>query len=247
MELVMANKPLRLAILTTETINHCYFVKALAKCYPNVMVFQEDRSVSATFLLNHDSEGLRDQYELDSWFDGKKPKLTDFAPVKCYSDLNDPACVESLKEFAPDTMVVFGTGRLDHDVVSICPEKIVTLYAADPEQYRGLDTHLWAVYHNDFRSLVTTLHKVTHELERGGVVMKRPIPLHKDMGLWQLRKASTELCADITLQGLEMLETYGQYISQPQLYIGRHYSFMPAVLKDRCDANFLRYTSNLPE
>ena len=29
------------------------------------------------------------------------------------------------------------------------------------QKYRGLDSHYWSIYHKDFESLVTTLHRVT--------------------------------------------------------------------------------------
>jgi len=235
----------RVGILTTQTPHHARFVERLAERFEVVKVFEERREISAEFETHHPFEDDRDAYECAEWFDGRTPSLSDFATVETYRDLNEPEAVESMRRADLDALVVFGTGRLGPEVIDVAPERIVNLHGADPEKYRGLDTHLWAVYHRDFRGLVTTLHRVRAELDRGGVVMKMPIPIGRGMELHQLRKANTEVCIEITGQALDMLRDYGQFISQPQLYIGRYYSFMPAVLKTRCVRQFREFTASL--
>lgn len=238
-------KRLRIAVLTTDTPHHVRFVQAIAERFDLVRVFEERRETSATFETHHPFEDDRDRYERDQWFAGQDRKLADFADVETHEDLNEESATASMKALAPDALVVFGTGKLKEPIINLMPERIVNLHGADPEHYRGLDTHLWAIYHGDFRNLVTTLHKVTAELDRGGVVMKMPLHLHRGMELYQLRKTNTDVCIDIATQGLEMLADHGQFISQPQLYVGRYYSFMPAVLKDRCVRKFREYTASL--
>lgn|GEM_PF-526421 len=236
---------LRIGILTSETPHHARFVQQIAQHHDVVRVFEERREISADFEVHHLFEDERDALECDAWFEGKRPSLSDFAEVETFRDLNEPEAVAAMKQAAVDALIVFGTGRLGQEVIDVVPERIVNLHGADPEKYRGLDTHLWAVYHKDFRSLVTTLHRVRAQIDRGGVVMKMPIPLNRGMKLAELRKANTDICVDITLQALEMLRDYGQFISQPQLYVGRSYSFMPAVLKERCRRQFEEFTATL--
>jgi len=236
---------LKVGILTTDTPHHTRFVEAISKSWNVVRVFEEKRSVSAKFEIHHDFEDERDKYESEVWFGGKPKSLSDVSDVVTFRDLNEPDCIDAMKDAGCDVHIAFGTGRLDQQVIDVTPDRIVNLHGADPENYRGLDTHLWAVYHRDFRGLVTTLHKVSPKLDRGGVVMKMPIPIERDMQLYQLRKANTEICITLSDKGLEMMCNYGQFISQPQLYIGRHYSFMPAVLKDRCVKQFSEFTATL--
>lgn len=236
---------LRVGILTTDTPHHTRFVQALSEDWNVVQVFEEKRTISATFETRHEFEAQQDAYEYDTWFGGKETKLSDVADVATFSDLNEPDAIDALTKARCDAILVFGTGRLEQKVIDLAPDRVVNLHGADPEHYRGLDTHLWAVYHRDFRGLVTTLHKVSPNLDRGGVVMKMPIPLSRDMQLHQLRKVNTDICIEISNRGLEMLTSYGQFISQPQLYIGRHYSFMPAVLKERCVRQFQEFTASL--
>lgn len=236
---------LRVGILTTDTPHHTRFVQALGERWNVACVLEEKRTISANFETRHAYQDEQDAYEYDTWFGGKKTGLSDVAEVHTFSDLNDPAAIDVLRAAGCDAILVFGTGRLNQELIDLAPDKVVNLHGADPEHYRGLDTHLWAVYHRDFRGLVTTLHKVSPNLDRGGVVMKMPLAITRDMQLHQLRKVNTETCIEISNKGLEMLTSYGQFISQPQLYIGRHYSFMPAVLKDRCVRQFAEFTATL--
>lgn len=242
---MMEPRKLRVGILTTETPHHTRFVQAVSENWNVVKVFEERRSISATFETRHQIEIEGDAYENDCWFGGAETKLADVAEVETFEDLNNDAAVDAMRTEGCDVHIVFGTGKLESAVIDLTPDRIVNLHGADPEHYRGLDTHLWAVYHRDFPGLVTTLHKASPKVDRGGVVMKMPIPIVRDMKLFQLRKANTEVCIEIMNRGLDMMANYGQFISQPQLYIGRHYSFMPAVLKDRCVRNFHEYTATL--
>ncbi len=236
---------MRVGVLTTQTPHHARFVQQIAERFDLVRVFEERRAISADFETHHPFEDDRDAYECETWFAGASPALSDFAEVETYRDLNDAQAVARMRDAKVDALLVFGTGRLDQPVIDVVPERIVNLHGADPEKYRGLDTHLWAIYHKDFRGLVTALHRVRAELDRGGVVMKMPIPLERGMKLHQLRKANTDICVEIATQALDMLHNYGQFISQPQLYIGRYYSFMPAVLKSRCLRQFEAFTESL--
>ncbi len=237
--------PVRIVILTTDTLHHTRFVEEMTRRFEVVGVFEEKRELSISFQLHHEFEDMRDAHERDTWFSGQHRGLADVCDVQTYRDMNDEQVVTEIGTLAPDAIIAFGTGRLNRPILEIMPDRLVNLHGADPEHYRGLDTHLWAVYHSDFRSLVTTLHKISASHNRGGVVIKAPLDIRHGMGLEHLRQVNTDTCINITTQGLRMLHDYGQFISQPQLYVGRHYSFMPSVLKDRCVQKFKAYTDGL--
>ena len=48
----------------------------------------------------------------------------------------------------------------------------INLHGGDPEKYRGLDSHLWSIYHEDWASLVSTLHVVSKDLDAGDSIEK---------------------------------------------------------------------------
>ena len=81
-------------------------------------------------------------------------------------------------------------------MINVVPEKIFNLHGGDPQRYRGLDTHLWAIYHKDFGGLVTTLH-ILPKLDDGDIVSMGTLPVSKDMPLYALRKVNTEVCVNL--------------------------------------------------
>lgn len=236
---------LRVALLTTDTLHHARFVQAVTEVYPKTRVYEEKRPISARFETAHPFEDDRAAHEQQTWFDGETRTISDFAPVETYVDINDPVCIKNLREFAPDAIVVFGTGKIGDDLINIRPDRIVNVHGANPEQYVGIDTHLWAIYHRDFEGLVTTLHRVESMMDRGGVVLSADIPITPNMKLHELRQANTEVCIQLVLSALDLLEKFDQFISRPQTMKGRRYSFMPAVLKDDCKRYFETYTASL--
>ncbi|WP_420549392.1 hypothetical protein [Curvivirga sp.] len=238
---------LKIALLTSDMPFLKAFAKALQAHYPNIQIFEEKREISASFETRHEVDGFRDEYEIDIYFDGKEPSLKDIAPTHTYRDVNSAECVKAIKDFEPDALIAFGTGVIREELLGIKPDRFVTLHGADPEQYRGLDTHLWAIYHGDFDGLMASLLRAHAIPDQGGVVMKMPIPIKPGMKFFELRKAYCDICIDMVLSALNMLESFDQFISQPQRYIGRHYSFMPAVLKDRCIQKFYSHVLTLED
>ena len=123
--------------------------------------------------------------------------------------------------------------------------RLVNLHGGNPEEYRGLDSHLWAIYHGDFDNLITVLHMVDSGLDTGDIVEREKLELVYGADIRVLRKINTEACLRLTLKALKNFEKNNQFNSKPQLRFGRYYSFMPSVLKDSCVTKFLRYTNNL--
>ncbi len=237
---------MRVVILTTQTPHHVHFVREIAAAVPVALVMVETRSLTPPFDISHPFESERDRYERERWFDGRDVHLGEVADTEMHPSLNDGDAVARLRQVAPDAVVVFGTGKLSDDVIATCPEGIVNLHGGDPEEYRGLDTHLWAVYHRDWNGLVTTLHRLDSAIDAGDIVTRRPIPLEHGLKLHQLRSRNTETCVAITRTALGEFAGHGRFAAVAQARVGRTYSFMPAVLKGLCVARFEAYTDRLP-
>lgn len=236
---------MKLAVLTTDTIHHAYFVGEIARHYRIDMVFIETNIARAAFPTSHRFEEERDAFEKVRWFSSGIPALESMAPTAEYPRMNDREATERLQAVHADVVIVFGTGKLNEGVIACCPGRTLNLHGGDPELYRGLDSHLWAIYHRDFAALVTTLHQVNTVLDDGQIVMRKPVVLHKDMRLCELRAANTELCASMVLLSLAEFQSNGRFDSTPQKQVGRYYSFMPTPLKDICVRNFETHTRGL--
>ena len=236
---------MRIVILTNETTHHAYFVREMAKHARVAWVALETQSVIPPFETVHPYEAHRDQHERAAWFDGASPGVGEFAEASRISSVNDLAVVHRLKDTPPDAVFVFGTSRLRIETINACGANVLNLHGGDPLKYRGLDSHLWAIYHRDFKSIVTVLHEVSPELDRGNIIERQSLPIMRNMQLHELRRVNTEMCIQLCRNALAKLDTKGVLRSTPQAELGRYYSHMPSVLKSLCVDRFAAYTRSL--
>ncbi len=236
---------MKLVILTTETLHHCYFVREVTATNPvDLVVIERDHPI-APFDTHHAFEDQRDAHERATWFGDGCASVVEFAETLEVKSANDPDAADSLRRIQPEVIVVFGTAKLSRAVIETCPHGIVNLHGGDPEHYRGLDSHLWAIYHGEFEHLQVTLHRVNERLDDGDIVAQHPLPLHRGMGIHELRRARSEVWVDVVRTALEQWDRDGRFASRPQRQRGRYYSFMPAVLKELCRRKFEAYTRDL--
>ena len=102
-------------------------------------------------------------------------------PVYAFSSINDPAH-SKIEELNPDMVIIFGTSKVSPNIISIPTKLCLNLHGGAPEYYRGLDSHLWAIYHNDFENLITTMH-FEPELDSGRIIFQEQLELSKDSTL----------------------------------------------------------------
>ena len=122
---------------------------------------------------------------------------------------------------------------------------MINLHGGDPESYRGLDSHMWAIYHKEFHELITTIHRVNPTLDDGDYLFKLPVILKPNMPITHLRKSNTETCLNLALMALDSYKRFGKFFSNKQKTKGKYYSFIPSELKSICIPIFENYTSNL--
>lgn len=231
----------RVTLLTTDTAHHRYFAAALAERGLLERIVEETTSLTPPFDTFHPFEALRDEHER-AVLPGATTPLHEIAETQRVARADDAA--ETLARLRPQAIVVFGTSRIGPALIGAADAACLNLHGGNPEEYRGLDTHLWAIYHRDFANIVTTLHHVDAGLDTGDVVGLAPLPLRRDMRLHELREANARVCVDLTLRALADLDE-GRGERRPQTRRGRYYSFMPAVLKERCVEIFERHAASL--
>jgi methionyl-tRNA formyltransferase len=235
---------MRVAILTTQTPHHAYFVQRLTADF-EIRVFVENRSMEVAYPILHPFEAERDEYEWDRWFSRRKTHIAEIARTVQVQNVNEPEAISKLAAFAPEAIVVFGTGRIRQPLIELNPGAIVNLHGGDSESYRGLDTHLWAIWHRDFDALVTTLHMLDQEFDNGAIVLQERVSVLRGMKVHELRAANTAVCIAMTTRALKAFAANGSFEARPQRRIGRYYSAMPAVLKEVSLHRFARYTESL--
>lgn len=236
---------MKIAILTTDTSHHLYFVRQVLKFHKISAIVVERKCLTPSFETRHSFEADRDEYEASVLLENQRLKFVDFAETLEIDNVNDEAGYEFLSTLKPDVILSFGTELVRKPLISLCPAGFVNLHGGDPEYYRGLDTHLWAIYHRDFSQLVVTLHRLNLKLDDGEIVQQARIEIDSDTKIHQLRAMNTKLCIQLVVSAFSDFERFAHIISRPQRRIGRYYSFMPTELKGICCKNFVDYVKTL--
>ena len=223
----------RLVVLTTDTRHHRHFVNSL----PVHKAFVEQAKPLPSW-AHHPYEDEREEYERRWWPESDEWK----APIERVENVND--AVDRIRAAEPEVIVTFGTRKLTPEVIAVCPLAF-NLHGGDPQYYRGLDSHLWAIYHKDYKKLTTTLHRLTPELDDGPIVAMWPLKFAKRSTIVELRAINTAACIGLTETLVYQIPFRRQWRLKRQLWKGRYYSHMPGVLKDICAERFARYTASL--
>jgi methionyl-tRNA formyltransferase len=236
---------MNIVILTTVTTHHVYIVQELSKYFPIKHVMLETRTIKPPFNIAHDYLALQDSYETDLFFNGNCPDLDSIVETSSFYNLNSKEAINKLIELNPDIIINAGSGKLHKEFIEVCPERIVNLHGGDPQKYRGLDSLLWSIYHDDFDSIMVTLHILRSELDTGEIVQQARINLFKGMKLHQLRAQNVITCVMLLVNAINSLKNFNQLLTHPQIALGSYYSFMPSELKEICRIKFEKYTQGL--
>lgn len=234
---------MNVVVLTTDTAHHAYYLWKLNERFPVQAVVLERWRPVAAFETAHPFEARRDEYEREVLLAGGPHSCADVARVHECERVNDADSVAMLRHSKPDVILTFGTGLLTRDVFGSAGLACLNLHGGNPEEYRGLDSHLWTIYHRDFENLVTTLHQVDEQLDTGDIVSRSRLDIPHGAGLHELRGINTRACVELSLAALETLSRRGSLPVQRQKRRGRYYSHMPACLKQECLTRFHDYTT----
>jgi methionyl-tRNA formyltransferase len=229
---------MRVLVLTTETPHHVHFVRELIAAGHSVTVVNE-HTTSPAGSTGTEFQHQRDAYEQSLWFGDKVPSLDDLCRTCVVAGVNTLDGMEVLRRSQADVAISFGTGWIKTEALTCLPMERWNLHGGDPQKYRGLDSHLWALYHRDSEALVTVLHTLDPDLDRGAIIAGSAIDLTRSPELHMLRAANTELAISLVLGSLAYLEAVGQVPRMPQAAIGRYYSALPAALLETCERRYV--------
>lgn len=224
-----------IALFTTNTTHHIFFENQIYKKFKNLTNICEINPIKASFKTNTIFEKKRESYEKKIWFNNKK---INFKSKKYFvKNINSRKVIKILKKKNIKYIIVFGTRKINKEIVVKYKNKIFNLHGGNPEEYRGLDSHYWSIYHNNF-NLYTCLHKLNFILDDGDIVFLKKIKLKKTTKIHQLRLQNTICCIEMTLKLINLIKKNKKIPSIKQKKIGRYYSFMPSEIKKIIEKKF---------
>ncbi len=236
----------KIIVLSSDTLHHRYFINFLIK--NNVLIesyFFETEHVTPSFPVGPFFEEDEYCFENEHFFKEIDKRLPQKGIVNTKS-INSQDCVDKIKKINPDLGVVFGTGKLNKNVIELFNDGLINVHRGIAQKYRGLDSDLWAIYHNDFKNIGVTIHQVAPKLDVGNIVYQKKLDIKMDMKIHQLRYYTTLIASDLVLKTLVDYKNE-KFQSTKQENIGRYYSFMPLDLKLIIEKKFNKYCRSLNE
>ena len=131
-------------------------------------------------------------------------------------------------------------GKIEPGVFSLFRYGIINIHRGIVNRYRGLDSDLWAIYHNDFDNIGVTIHFVEENLDSGDVLGMGKIQFSREDKIFHLRYKTTVMAADMVVDILTNFENYKKGVIK-QKKESQYYSAMPSVLKPVCRDKFNQF------
>jgi methionyl-tRNA formyltransferase len=234
----------KIAIFSTDTAHHRFFLNSILKeGVPLVGCIFERGQIKSPFPTYPLFEKEEESFEAENFFTVIPRELPNGLAIEVES-INSVDAAERIISLNPDFGVVFGTGRISNDVIQMFPDGLINVHRGITEEYRGLDSDLWAIYHQDYDNLGVTIHKVEPLLDTGDIVYQERVKLKSGFRAHQIRFYTTVIATELVIRALKDYLT-GSLQLKPQEKKGRYYSFMPLDLKKIVIRKFNNYCSKL--
>ena len=219
----------KIIILSTDTLHHRFFINRLldedikfTKC------MFETTSVTPPFPVGPLFENSQEEFDQTNFFKNTRKNL-DRIEIMEVENINSDHSIQFLKSERPDFGIVFGTRKLSKKIIACFKDGAINVHRGISQDYRGLDSDLWAVYHKDFSNIGVTIHFVEERLDTGDIVAQDKLLLKRDMKIHQIRYYTTLIATELVLKALDSY--LNESLKPTPQKKGRYYSFMPLVLK----------------
>jgi folate-dependent phosphoribosylglycinamide formyltransferase PurN len=259
---------MRLAVLTTDTLHHRYFLQQLALGLPEgaeiiLNVFEGKSYPWSRLAKRHFRRSLpnlwrslalnpyfqsqkmaraQTTFEESNFFPDGNRQLPDTLTTAQVYSVNDDDTAARLDAVRPDLLLVYGTGKIHPHVFEKPSLGAINAHGGLLPGYRGLDTNLWAALEGRPEDMAVTIHQVDAELDTGAVHLVRRLGPVPNLSLANLRYHTTMLCTEMFIEVVQQIHN-GSAKSTEQLSEGRYYSPMPVLLKRKVDRILRRYAA----
>lgn len=251
---------LRIAVLTTDTLHHRYFVKRLFRETANhtlivLNLFETKpypwktkawrhfysqfpnlwQGMALNPYLQVNMGSRTDAYERPRFFPDGDTALSPEIPSRYVHSVNGAEAQAALEEARADLILIYGTGLVKSEIYRLAGLGAINAHGGKIPGYRGIDTNLWAAYENHPEDMTVTLHQVDEGLDTGPVYLSRAIGRPADLSLVSLSYHTAVLCTDMFVE-LTASFADGRPQPTPQDSNGSsYYAPMPWLLKRRTD------------
>jgi len=169
----MENDEMKIVILTSNALRHKFFANTLASHVDDALVISECKPNSLIDSDNTDNIDahfkLRDQTEKIFF-----PENDFFVPKTLpivYKELNQNHVYQTIKNFKPDLIFVFGSYIVKEPLLSLLPAgHIINLHLGLSPYYRGSGTNFWPFVNDELEYLGSTILHLDAGIDTGDII-----------------------------------------------------------------------------
>lgn len=123
-------------------------------------------------------------------------------PVWAVQDINDPACVEAIRQSHPDIVLVVDFGqKIGPEICAAAVHGAVNLHGSLLPELRGAGPVNWAIIRGYVETGVTTF-RIVEKMDAGVMFVRRATPIRPDETAEELRHRLSELGCEAVLETL---------------------------------------------
>ena len=231
---------MKIVILTTDTLHHRYLINKLEKNGHIISnYFFENKPVKIKYKIEPFQVKNQKKYEEDFFFKDFNNAIFQKKIINV-DDINNKKSIIHLKKIKPDLGIVFGTTKISKNIIKLFKKNLINIHRGVISKYRGVDSELWSIYHNDFDNIGVTIHEVENILDSGKIYYKKKLLINKKIRIYNLRYHTTIIATNLIdkfLNNYKSIRNNG--IKQSKL--GRYYSYMPLVIKKTLEKKLKNY------
>lgn len=242
---------MRVVVLSTETRHHTYFLNKLYPRFNIAAVVYERRRLKKDYPTGPffaDEEDAFEERFFDPALGGVAPTLPEELQKRVVQvhSVNQTGMAAYLAVLAPDIGITFGVGRVKPDVFAVPRWGTINVHRGIPQDYRGLDSDLWAIYEGRFDKIGVTVHYVDADLDTGPVLLQERVPILAEDEIFHLRYKTSVVATRMVMAVLERMEALGGPVrGVPQSAAGPYYTAMPLEKKVEALRRFEDYKRSL--
>ena len=179
----------KLLVITSNQLPHKYFVNQLNSHFNLCAVFiehfeypdplfnsNEERVIWNEFFLNRKKTEeclLRFNNSISV---KNNPKILKIKKGR----LNDDETMQSIHDFNPARIIIFGASLLETKYLEQYPNRILNLHVGLPQYYRGSSCNFWPIHDLKPHLLGATVHVVGKGIDDGNIVIQDTIDLEEN-------------------------------------------------------------------
>jgi folate-dependent phosphoribosylglycinamide formyltransferase PurN len=155
---------------------------------------------------------------------------------------NTPDTKKVLRKISPDILILGQAGILREETLRIPAIGAINAHPGILPFYRGIDTHLWAIYNRDFNRIGSTVHWVDSGVDTGNIIKKREYNFFGNETISMLETKLYDLAINLLMETLVSFQNRdipgGE---RQQVDQGKQFFKMPLHLVNSAKRNLKRY------